>query len=223
MFYMAEMILKTPPINGELINVNIFPKGNIEAIEFPKGILEEFTAEYDLSKPNYSVESVSGPPNNRRYDIKCTVRDINNDNTFVTRSRNERRIKDGEHTTARQILKLLDQTYYFCELEKEPHQKGLTYVMTTENPTILKLKLYKWTNCCEFCFLRGHTKTQCLRPIRNKRLLQKINKNEKDDEFWNIPGKPITVDEKECWDIPETANLKPEKEDSWDSPKAFFD
>lgn len=223
---MAEMVLKTPPLQGELIAITIFPKGNIDQLEFPKGILEEFTAEYNLTKPLYSVESVSGPPNNRRYDIKCIVKDLIHDNIFVTRSRNERKIKDGEHDTARQILKLLNETYYFSEQERESNEKALTFVMSKEEPTILKIKLFKWTNCCEFCFLRGHTKFQCTGPIRNKKLLPKNEKNTiNNDEFWEIPGTPIensnvTQIINENWDTPETEKSQ---NDSWDSPEAFFD
>lgn len=219
---MAEMVLTSPPLQGELILIDIFPKGNIDEIEFPKGILEELASEYNLNKPKYSIKHVTGPPNNRRYDVECVVTDLINNNVFTASTRNMRKIKDGEHTTARKILKLLNRTYYFSEEEKEPNSKGKTYVMCQEDTSILKIKLFKWTNCCELCYQRGHVKTQCNGPFRNKKLFPNSHtKLINNDEFWEIPGKPITL-KQENWEIPESAKTE-QKKDSWDFPEAFFD
>lgn len=48
---MVQSIIFTPPIQGELVNSSIFPNGNNEIMKYPKGILEELTAEYNLEKP----------------------------------------------------------------------------------------------------------------------------------------------------------------------------
>lgn len=112
---MAELVLRTLPLQGEEIKTNIFLKGNIIEISHPKGILEELIAEYDLEKPKYFIENVKGPPDSRRYDVKCTVKDLANGNIFVAIGKGERKIKDAEHVAARKLLKMIDKTYYFSE------------------------------------------------------------------------------------------------------------
>ncbi|XP_051155709.1 uncharacterized protein LOC127290372 [Leptopilina boulardi] len=202
---MTQLVLQTPPIQGEVIEENKFPKGNISRIEFPKKELEEIAIEYDFTKPTYVIEKVTGPPNCRRYTVKCTLKDLNNGNTFVTLAENERKIRDAKHTAAYKILKQLDDTYYFCE-EESSSLNVKTYVMCLEQPTILKLKLYKWTKSCESCYERGHIKSNCNRPIRNKRLIPKTGtETENSDEFLEIPGKPIDEPKKRYND-----------NDSWD-------
>ncbi|XP_051169961.1 uncharacterized protein LOC127287195 [Leptopilina boulardi] len=183
---MAEIILRTPPLQGELININIFPKGNIDDIRHPKGILEELTAEYNLEKPVFQLENVVGPSHNRRYDIKCTVKDLKHGNTFSAIAKNELRIKLAEHTVARKLLKLLEKTYYFSEENENTNTTSLTYIMCQENPNTLKIKLYKWGNCCEKCYMRGHTKDNCFGKLRNKRLFSNKQPSVNNDEFWNI-------------------------------------
>ncbi|XP_043474358.1 uncharacterized protein LOC122506310 [Leptopilina heterotoma] len=195
---MSESIIFTPPIQGELVRNYVFPKGNIDNINYPKGILEELTAEYNLDKPTYTVDRTTGPELGRLWRVKCIVTDNKNSNAFIATGDSCRTIRESEHSAAKIILKELDKTYYFSEEEKPRSLKHKIHVMTHEEPSLIKLKLYKWENCCEYCYKRGHTKDHCYSVIRNKKILNKQNPfNDKDndsDDFWDIPGPTCSWD-----------------------------
>lgn len=189
---MSESIIFTPSIQGELTRNYIFPKGNIDEINYPKGILEELTAEYNMDKPVYIIDKTSGPDFGGLWQVKCTVTDRKNNNLFVATGNSCRTIRESEHTAAKIILKEMNETYYFSEEEKPHSLKRKIYVMSQEEPSLIKLKLYKWENCCEYCYKRGHTKEHCYSVIRNRKILRKQNpfhdKDDDSDEFWELPG-----------------------------------
>lgn len=190
---MTESFLFTAPLQGELIGAFIFPKGDISSIAYPKGILEELTAEYNLNKPIYIIEPGTGPSYKKPWQVRCTVTDSKNNNTFIVLGDGCCKVRDSEHSAARKILEHLNKIYYFSEEEKPKMITNSTYVMSRQEPTIIKLKLYKWENCCELCYSRGHLKEQCHGVIRNKRFLnntQKPDENNYDeiDDFWELPS-----------------------------------
>ncbi|XP_051168364.1 uncharacterized protein LOC127286104 [Leptopilina boulardi] len=196
---MLETILFTPPLQGEIIESFKFPKGDIAEINYPKGILEEITAEYNIDKPNYSVIIQTGLKFNKLWQVKCTVTDTKHGNVFTAISDEIITIRESEHCAALKILKELNRVYYFSEEEKQKNIKGRVHVMAINEPNKIKLKMFKWESCCEYCYKRGHTKNNCHGILRNKKIQKQEEKEIKDseesidsDEFWNLPGPSVT-------------------------------
>ena len=79
--------------------------------------------------------------------------------------------------------------YFISEERNICNRTHESYVTCVDNPATSLIKLYKWENCCEYCYLRGHTIAACKKQVkRNKRLLDKQEITEED--FW---GPPITT------------------------------
>lgn len=186
---MSQSILFTPSLREEAVSSHVFPNGDYRQIHYPKGILEELTAEYNLDKPTYKVEPRAGPSFQKLCRTKCTVNDSHNVNTFLGMGDGARTIREGEHSTATGVLKEFTKTYYFSEKERPKESREQIYVMAKDDPEVLKLKLYKWANCGEYCYFRGHVKEGCRGINRNKQLSR--SNSESSDEFWNLPGPSV--------------------------------
>lgn len=186
---MTESVISSPALEGELVENDNFPKGNIDTLDYPKGILEELTIEYDLTKPYYNVDKFWGPTHNRYWQVKCTVEDKRHNNKITMIGKEMRRIRDAEHSAAKAVLKTLDSIYYFSEQETAEKAHRIIYSMSQQNPKKMKVKLFKWTNSCEFCYARGHLKEECYGVLRNKNFKKPSNDNI--DDFWDLPGKPV--------------------------------
>ena len=84
------------------------------------------------------------------------------------------------------MLTTLEKLYFFSEEKNTCDNMDEQYVICLDNPAISLIKLYKWENCCEYCYLRGHTMATCRKQIkRNKRLRDNLEAAEED--FWGPP------------------------------------
>ena len=76
--------------------------------------------------------------------------------------------------------------YCFSKEKNVCNSTDESYVICLEYPAISLIKLYKWENCCEYCYLQGHKMATCRKQIkRNKRLLDDQETTEED--FWGPP------------------------------------
>ena len=180
---MADSVILTKLPKGQIHATAIKPKGEVENLKFAKGPLEELSAEYDFSKPNFTLYRTEGPSHQRIFFVKCVVEDTKRGNLFIAISKGEPRIRLAEHSAARKILKQLEKVYFFSEETNVNKEFEETYVIFLDNESKLLIKLYKWENCCEYFYLRGHTMNECNKRIkRNKRLNEQ--KNIAEEEFW---------------------------------------
>lgn len=174
--YSSNITLNTIFPNLEIASNPHFPKGKIRTLKYAKSSLEELTAEYDLSKPIYSLHYTIGLEHDKTFYVKCVVKDYNQNNYFQEIGDGEKRLKDAEHSAARKILESLNRVYYFSEQKKKNSEKTFIISLPLENPIRPKLKLYKWTNCCEYCFQRGHTYLFCYKYKSNPNNQKEIEK-----------------------------------------------
>ena len=96
-----------------------------------------------------------------------------------------------EHEATKKMLAILKKMYYFSEEKNICNSRDESYVICLDNPAISLIKLYKWDNCCEYCYLRGHTMATCKKQIkRNKRLLND-QETTKEDYWDRLKGEKI--------------------------------
>ena len=72
-------------------------------------------------------------------------------------------LKYAEYESSKKILKIIEQNYYFSEERKEEKEVEDTYVMYKNNESRMLVKLYKWEQCCEYCYLQRYTLENCSR------------------------------------------------------------
>ena len=174
-------VITTLPPKGEIYPITLQPKGEIEKLQFAKGQLEELTAEYNFTKPQYTLEETTEAYNKKKFFIRCLVEDQKRGNKFSTLSNVENRIRSAEQEAAKKMLATLRNIYYFSEEKNVNNMTDESYVICLDNPATSLIKLYKWGNCCEYCYLRGHTMATCRKQIkRNKRLLDDQETAEED-------------------------------------------
>ena len=188
---MAYSIISTRPPKGQVYPTTNFPKGEVEGLKFPKGPLEELTAEYNLSKPYYKLYETQGPPSDRIFYVKCVVEDNKRGNTFCHISEGERRIRFAEHSAARKVLRELQEVYYFSEEKNVENESEEIYVKCLDNESKLLIKLFKWENCCEFCYVRGHTMSQCSKQIKRNKNLENVEQMPCEEDFWGPIDEPF--------------------------------
>ena len=185
---MAHSIISTQPPKGQVYPTTNFSKGEVEGLKFSKGPL---AAEYGLEKPNYSLHETRGPPHDRKFFVKCRVEDVNNGNLFIQISNGEKTIKAAEHEAARKILHEMKEVYYFSEEHNLDNQSNETYVICLDNPSKILLKLYKWENCCEYCYIRGHTMSQCNKRVKRNKHLKEVDQMPQEEDFWGPIDEPF--------------------------------
>ena len=93
--------INTLPPKGEIYPTTLHLKGEVEKLRFAKGQLEELTAEYNFTKPNYTLEETAESHNAKKIFVRCVVEDQKRDNRFSTVSRGENRIRNAEHEAGR--------------------------------------------------------------------------------------------------------------------------
>ena len=139
---MADSIILTKLLKGQIHATNIKPKGIVDNLKFAKGPLEELSAEYDFSKPNFSLYRTEGPSHKRIFFVKCVVKDTKRGNLFITISEGGARIRLAEHSAARKILKELEKVYFFSEEANINKELEETYVICLDNESEILIKLY---------------------------------------------------------------------------------
>ena len=77
-------------------------------------------------------------------------------NKFSTLSNEENIIRSAEHEAGKEMLAILEKIYYFNEEKNICNSTDESYVICLENPVYSLIKLYKWENCCDYCYLRDH-------------------------------------------------------------------
>ena len=87
----------------------------LEKLQFAKGQLEELTAEYNFTKPQYTLEETTEAYNKNNFFIRCVVENQKRENKFSTLSNGENRIRSAEHEAAKKMLAILKKMYYFSE------------------------------------------------------------------------------------------------------------
>ena len=154
-------VINTRPPKGEIYPTTLHPKGEIEKLRFAKGQLEELTAEYNFTKPKYTLEETAESNNIKKFFVRCEIEDRRRENKFSTVSNGEGRIRSAEHEAAKEMLMILEKLYFFSEEKNTCNSIDECYVICLDNPAISLIKLYKWENCCEYYYLRGHTMANC--------------------------------------------------------------
>ena len=181
---MCDSIITTKLPSGQIYPVTILPKGEVEGLNFAKGPLEELAAEYGFEKPIYTLHETRVPPHNRKFFIKCRVEDVNNGNLFIQISNGEKTIKAAEHEAARKVLHEMKEVYYFSEEDNLDNQSNETYVICLDNQSKMLFKLYKWEHCCEYCYVRGHTMSQCNKRVKINKHLKEVEQMLQEEDFW---------------------------------------
>ena len=176
--------LDSPLPRGQIYPTYIHPKGDVEHLKNPKGALEELSAEYGFTKPSYILIKSEGPAHNRTFYASCTIKDCKRNKIFSESSNGENKLKNAEHEAARKILKKLEDNYYFSEERNINNEVEDIFVSCQDKESRMLIKLYKWEQCCEYCYLRGHKVENCSRIIkRNKNFKENYTVTEED--FWD--------------------------------------
>ena len=68
-------VLNTLPPKEKIYPITLQPKGEIEKLQFAKGQLEEQMAEYNFTKPKYTLEETTEAYNKKKFFIRCVVED----------------------------------------------------------------------------------------------------------------------------------------------------
>ena len=97
---------------------------------------------------------------------------------------NENKLKNSEHEAARKILKTLEYNYNFGEERNINNEIEDVYVLCQDKESRMLIKLYKWEQCCEYCYLRGHKVESCSRKIMHNKNF-KENYTVTEENFWN--------------------------------------
>ena len=176
--------LDSPLPRGQIYPKYIHPKGDVEHLKNPKGELEELSAEYGVTKPSHILIKSEGPAHDRTFYASCTVKNCKRNKIFSESSNDENKLKNAEHGAARKILKNLEDNYYFSEERNVNNEVKDIFVLCQDKECRMLIKLYKWEQCCEYCYLRGHKVENCSRKIkRNKNF--KHNYTVTEEDFWN--------------------------------------
>ena len=59
--------------------------------------------------------------------------------------------------------------YFFSEENYLNGETEIEHALCLDDQTKLRVKIYKWENCGEYCYMRGHTTLECNKKVkRNK-------------------------------------------------------
>ena len=148
--------LDSPSPRRQIYPHYIYPEGDLENLKNPKGVLAELSAEYGFNKPSYILVNLEGPAHNRTFYVTCTVNDCKHNKTFTEISNGKNKLKNAKYEAARKILKTLEYSYYFSEEQIIDNKIEDIYFLCQDKKSRMFIKLYKWEQCCEYCYLRGH-------------------------------------------------------------------
>ena len=135
--------INTLPPKEEIYPTTLHPKGEMEKLRFAKGELEELTAEYNWTKPKYTLEERAESYNAKKNFIRCMVEDQRRAKKFSTVSNGENRIRSAEHEAAKEMLAILEKMYYFSEEKNICNSTGGSYVICLDKPAMSLIKLYE--------------------------------------------------------------------------------
>ena len=79
-------VINTLPHKGDIYPTTLQPKGEVKKLQFAKGQLQELTAEYNFTKPKYTLEKTTEVYNKKRFFVRCVVEDQKCGNKFSTLS-----------------------------------------------------------------------------------------------------------------------------------------
>ena len=127
----------------------------MEDLKNPKEALEDLSAEYGFTQPSYILVKSEGRAHNMTFYVSCTVKDCTDNEIFSESSNGENKLKNAEHEAAGKILKTLRDNYYFSEERNVDKEVEDIYVLCQGKESRMLIKLYKWEQCCEYCYLRG--------------------------------------------------------------------
>ena len=120
----------------------------------------------------------------RIFYVSYTVKDCKHNKTFTEISNGENKLENSEHEAGRKILKTLEYSYYFSEERNINNEIEDVNVICQDKESRMLIKLYKWEQCCEYCYLRGRKVENFSSKIkRNKNFKENYNVTEED--FWD--------------------------------------
>ena len=127
-------IINLPP-KGEIYPTTSQPKGDVQKLRFAKGQLEESTAEYDVTKPKYTLEENTESHVRKKFFVRCEVEDKKRGNKYSTSSEGESRIRSAKHEAAKKILSIRGKIYFFNEEKNTCNKTDKGCVICLDNPT----------------------------------------------------------------------------------------